>query len=73
MALKLLLKFISIKMLSTLAEAAMLAGIPKSPNYYSPLNNLKASQDPCKMLYCLKWRNMVISTPQKRLKLKMKR
>ena len=29
----------------TLAEAAMLAGIPKSPNYYSPLNNLKASQD----------------------------
>ena len=29
----------------TLPEAAMLAGIPKSPNYYSPLNNLKASQE----------------------------
>ena len=27
----------------TLPECAMLAGIPKSPNYYSPLNNLKAS------------------------------
>lgn len=27
----------------TLAECAMLAGIPKSPNYYSPLNNLKAA------------------------------
>ncbi len=26
-----------------LAECAMLAGIPKSPNYYSPLNNLKAA------------------------------
>lgn len=29
----------------TLAECAMLAGIPKSPNYYSPLNNLKASKE----------------------------
>ncbi|MCX7781253.1 MAG: penicillin-binding protein 1A [Negativicutes bacterium] len=29
----------------TLAEAAMLAGIPKSPNYYSPLNNLKAAKE----------------------------
>lgn len=28
-----------------LAEAAMLAGIPKSPNYYSPLNNLEASKE----------------------------
>lgn len=28
-----------------LAECAMLAGIPKSPNYYSPLNNLKASTE----------------------------
>ena len=27
-----------------LNECAMLAGIPKSPNYYSPLNNLKAAQ-----------------------------
>ena len=26
-----------------LSECAMLAGIPKSPNYYSPLNNFKAS------------------------------
>ncbi len=26
-----------------LAECAMLAGIPKSPNYYSPFNNLNAS------------------------------
>ena len=29
----------------TLAECAMLAGIPKSPNYYSPLNNLKAAKE----------------------------
>lgn len=28
----------------TLPECAMLAGIPKSPNYYSPFNNLKASK-----------------------------
>ena len=27
----------------TLGECAMLAGIPKSPNYYSPFNNLNAS------------------------------
>ena len=27
-----------------LSECAMLAGIPKSPNYYSPLNNLQAAQ-----------------------------
>lgn len=27
-----------------LAECSMLAGIPKSPNYYSPMNNLKAAQ-----------------------------
>lgn len=27
-----------------LNECAMLAGIPKSPNYYSPLNNLNAAQ-----------------------------
>jgi penicillin-binding protein 1A len=29
----------------TLAECAMLAGIPKSPNYYSPFNNLKAATE----------------------------
>ncbi len=29
----------------TLAQAAMLAGIPKSPNYYSPLNNLNAAKE----------------------------
>lgn len=29
----------------TLNECAMLAGIPKSPNYYSPLNNLEAAQE----------------------------
>ena len=28
-----------------LAECAMLAGIPKSPNYYSPYNNLKAAKE----------------------------
>lgn len=28
-----------------LNECAMLAGIPKSPNYYSPFNNLKAAQE----------------------------
>jgi len=28
-----------------LNECAMLAGIPKSPNYYSPLNNLTAAQE----------------------------
>lgn len=28
-----------------LAECSMLAGIPKSPNYYSPLNNLKAAKE----------------------------
>jgi penicillin-binding protein 1A len=28
-----------------LAECALLAGIPKSPNYYSPLNNLKAARE----------------------------
>lgn len=28
-----------------LNECAMLAGIPKSPNYYSPLNNLQAAQE----------------------------
>ncbi len=29
----------------SLNECAILAGIPKSPNYYSPLNNLKASKE----------------------------
>lgn len=29
----------------TLNECAMLAGIPKSPNYYSPFNNLQAAQE----------------------------
>ncbi|MPL91223.1 Penicillin-binding protein 1F [bioreactor metagenome] len=29
----------------TLSECAMLAGIPKSPNYYSPFNNLKAATE----------------------------
>lgn len=29
----------------TLNECAMLAGIPKSPNYYSPLNNLDAANE----------------------------
>lgn len=29
----------------TTAESAMLAGIPKSPNYYSPLSNLKAAKE----------------------------
>lgn len=29
----------------SLEECAMLAGIPKSPNYYSPLNNLKAATE----------------------------
>lgn len=29
----------------SLAECAMLAGIPKSPNYYSPFNNLKAATE----------------------------
>ncbi|MDR3592913.1 MAG: PBP1A family penicillin-binding protein [Negativicutes bacterium] len=28
-----------------LAEAAMLAGLPQSPNYYSPLSNLKAAKE----------------------------
>ena len=28
-----------------LNECAMLAGIPKSPNYYSPMNNLQAAQE----------------------------
>jgi len=28
----------------TLAQAAMLAGLPQSPNYYSPLTNLEAAQ-----------------------------
>ncbi|MBR1579268.1 MAG: penicillin-binding protein 1A [Selenomonadaceae bacterium] len=28
-----------------LAECAMLAGIPKSPNYYSPFNNLEAAKE----------------------------
>ncbi|MBR1646397.1 MAG: PBP1A family penicillin-binding protein [Selenomonadaceae bacterium] len=28
-----------------LAECAMLAGIPKSPNYYSPFNNINASME----------------------------
>ena len=28
-----------------LAECAMLAGIPKSPNYYSPHNNIKAAKE----------------------------
>lgn len=29
----------------TLAQSAMLAGIPKSPNYFSPLNNFKAAKE----------------------------
>ncbi|VBB08777.1 transglycosylase [Lucifera butyrica] len=29
----------------TLAQCAMLAGIPRSPNYYSPFNNLKAAKE----------------------------
>ncbi|HWR29583.1 MAG TPA: PBP1A family penicillin-binding protein [Negativicutes bacterium] len=28
-----------------LAECAMLAGLPKSPNYYSPFNSIKAAQE----------------------------
>ena len=28
-----------------LSECAMLAGIPKSPNYYSPMNNLQAAKE----------------------------
>lgn len=28
----------------SLAEAAMLAGVPRSPNYYSPANNMKAAK-----------------------------
>lgn len=28
-----------------LSECAMLAGLPQSPNYYSPLNNLKAAKE----------------------------
>ena len=28
-----------------LSECAMLAGIPRSPNYYSPLNNLGAANE----------------------------
>lgn len=28
----------------SLSECALLAGIPKSPNYYSPMNNLKAAK-----------------------------
>lgn len=28
-----------------LAECALLAGIPKSPNYYSPFNNIKAAKE----------------------------
>lgn len=29
----------------SLAEAAMIAGLPQSPNYYSPFNNLKAAKE----------------------------
>lgn len=29
----------------TLAEAAMIAGLPQSPNYYSPRNNMKAAKE----------------------------
>ena len=29
----------------SLAECAMLAGLPKSPNYYSPFNNIKAAKE----------------------------
>ncbi len=29
----------------TLAESAMLAGLPKSPNYYSPFNSMKAARE----------------------------
>lgn len=29
----------------TLSECAMLAGIPKSPNYYSPMNNMDAAME----------------------------
>ena len=29
----------------TLSECAMLAGIPKSPNYYSPMNNMEAAME----------------------------
>ncbi|MDU4962593.1 MAG: penicillin-binding protein 1A [Sporomusaceae bacterium] len=29
----------------SLPECAMLAGLPKSPNYYSPLNNMKAAKE----------------------------
>lgn len=29
----------------TLNQCAMLAGLPKSPNYYSPFNNLKAAEE----------------------------
>ena len=28
----------------TLAQCAMLAGLPQSPNYYSPFNNLEAGK-----------------------------
>ena len=44
----------------TLAQCAMLAGLPQSPNYYSPFNNLEAGKN-ARLLYWAKWLSMVTS------------
>ncbi len=48
----------------SLAEASMLAAIPKGPSYYSPLNNRKNAERRQKQILLTMWKNDVISEQQ---------
>lgn len=48
----------------TLAESAMLAGIPKSPNNYSPLNNINRAKKRQKHILKIMYINKVITKKQ---------
>ena len=53
----------------TLTQCAMLAGLPKSPNYYSPFNNLNEAKKR-KNVVLDRWSNMATSPPRKPNRLK---
>ena len=54
----------------TLAEASLLAGIPKAPTYYSPFNNLKAAKKRQKYILKTMVENGYISEEEKNKALK---
>ena len=45
----------------SLAEASLLAGIPKAPTNYSPINNLKAAKKRQKLILNLMYKNKIIT------------